>query len=965
MISSTARDLPAHRKEVMDACLRQGMFPMMMEHLPASDSEAISASIKMVDEAEIYVGVFAHRYGYVPKGHDISVTEMEYNRAVERKIPRLIFVMDKAHPITIDDVEQGEGAIKLAAFTDRVKTENIVNFFKSPADLRADVINSLSKLREPDLTTFHYISDIPAPPEAFIAHPYTLLQTHRLVGRQAELNLLTDWVARNEEQIYQARILNIVAIGGLGKSALTWKWFSDIAPQEMKPLAGRMWWSFYESDASFENFVTRALAYVTRRRPDEVQQIPAPDREALLLVALDREPFLIVLDGLERILTAYARMDAARLEDSQVGNQKNLRKTADPRAGRFLKKLAQVKNSRMLVSTRLYPADLETDGGDPMPGTFRLNIEGLTDDDAVEFWRAFKITGSRDELLPVFVTFGKHPLLIQALAGEIKRYKGAPGNFQRWRKDRPHFNPTQFPILQERMAHTLEYALRGLDDKTHQTLRIIAAFRMPAQYDTLAALVIGEGQTCADELELDKVLTELEERGLVGWDKRANRYDMHPIVRGVVWGALNDDVKRNVYTNLHAHFEAMPKVEDLEEVSSVEELAPDIELYNTLIGLGRYDDAEALFSERMEDCFHYHLSATRQRAELVEMLFPDGLDKMPRLSRPSPQARTLNSLAWAYQLGGRPGQAAPLFRRAFSIYKEMNRDEFLAIVSDNLANVLRLLGYLRQSEGAALNTLVIRRKQDDLTQERKTLSEYGLTLAMRGVLKDSASALQRSLRMASNDNDDTYELSYLAERSLCFDEYAIANSLANRAWDSAIRSARYGTSFILAARLQGATSLFLKDFGNADERLHYALARARAVNCVEEELPALVALAELRRSQGDVNAAREYLDDVWEMAELGPYPLIHADASNVLAQIERDAGNPAKAVEAATRAYQLAWCDGPPFAYHQGLERAKKHLEELKAPEPQLSPFDESKFEPMPVVEIDPTDEFHAGKENT
>ncbi len=91
MISSTARDLPEHRKEVMDACLRQGMFPMMMEHLPASDAEAIAESLKMVDEAEIYVGVFAHRYGYVPKGHDISVTEMEYNRAVERANPALDF----------------------------------------------------------------------------------------------------------------------------------------------------------------------------------------------------------------------------------------------------------------------------------------------------------------------------------------------------------------------------------------------------------------------------------------------------------------------------------------------------------------------------------------------------------------------------------------------------------------------------------------------------------------------------------------------------------------------------------------------------------------------------------------------------------------------------------------------------------------------------------------------------------
>lgn len=173
IISSTALDLPEHREEVMDACLRQGMLPMMMEHLPASDAEAISASLKLVDEADIYVGVFAHRYGYVPEKNNpqaVSITEMEYNRAVERKIPRLIFVVDKKQSLsdfTINDIDTGEAAVKLAQFKSRLETENIVNFFKSPADLRAHVINSLSKLREPDLTKFHYISDIPAPPEAF------------------------------------------------------------------------------------------------------------------------------------------------------------------------------------------------------------------------------------------------------------------------------------------------------------------------------------------------------------------------------------------------------------------------------------------------------------------------------------------------------------------------------------------------------------------------------------------------------------------------------------------------------------------------------------------------------------------------------------------------------------------------------------------------------------------------------
>ncbi|MCB0586784.1 MAG: DUF4062 domain-containing protein, partial [Phaeodactylibacter sp.] len=309
MISSTARDLPEHRKEALDACLRQSTAPLMMEHLPASDEEAIGASLKLVEEADIYIGIFAHRYGYVPKGHEISITEMEYKRAVARDIPRLIFLMDKEHPITIEEVEV-ERAAELKAFKTRLQEENIVNFFKSPADLRAHLINSLSQRRDKDPTAYHYVSDIPQPPEAYIAHPYTLLQAHRLVGRQRELNLLTDWVVKTKKP--HATIFNVVAIGGMGKSALTWKWFNDIAPQEMNPLAGRLWWSFYESDARFENFIIRALAYVSRRSREEVEKMHPSERERQLLDILDKEPFLLVLDGLERILLAYARMDAAR-----------------------------------------------------------------------------------------------------------------------------------------------------------------------------------------------------------------------------------------------------------------------------------------------------------------------------------------------------------------------------------------------------------------------------------------------------------------------------------------------------------------------------------------------------------------------------------------------------------------------------------------------------------------------------
>src|SRR5262245_36925266 len=133
MISSTAQDLPDHRKQVMEACLQQGMFPVMMEHLPASDAEAIPASLKMVDEADIYLLILAHRYGYVPKSGNpaqISVTEHEYNRAaVERKMPCLTFGMHKDHPIKAEDVETGAGAVKLETFKARAFVKG-TNFFR-------------------------------------------------------------------------------------------------------------------------------------------------------------------------------------------------------------------------------------------------------------------------------------------------------------------------------------------------------------------------------------------------------------------------------------------------------------------------------------------------------------------------------------------------------------------------------------------------------------------------------------------------------------------------------------------------------------------------------------------------------------------------------------------------------------------------------------------------------------------
>ena len=69
-------------------------------------------------------------------------------------------------------------------------------------------------------------------------------------------------------------------------------------------------------------------------------------------------------------------------------------------------------------------------------------------------------------------------------------YRRAPGDFDRWLRDHPGFRPVGLPLVQAK-SHVLAFALRGMDETTRAVLHTVAAFRMPASYDTLAALLVG------------------------------------------------------------------------------------------------------------------------------------------------------------------------------------------------------------------------------------------------------------------------------------------------------------------------------------------------------------------------------------------------------------------------------------------------------------------------------------------
>ncbi len=142
-ISSTSIDLPEYRSAVRDAILSLGFFPSGMETWPVSGENPVALCKNWVEKADIYLGIYAHRYGWRPDPAGPSITEMEYDWA--EGIPRLCFIMRDDHPWPKDKMELDAEA-DLKRFKTKVKA-NQVGFFSTPDNLKAQVTAALANIK--------------------------------------------------------------------------------------------------------------------------------------------------------------------------------------------------------------------------------------------------------------------------------------------------------------------------------------------------------------------------------------------------------------------------------------------------------------------------------------------------------------------------------------------------------------------------------------------------------------------------------------------------------------------------------------------------------------------------------------------------------------------------------------------------------------------------------------------------
>jgi tetratricopeptide (TPR) repeat protein len=668
-ISSASGALAPYRRAAVEVCHRLDLTPVHMEDF---DPER--------------------------PGEERSYTELEYEWALAHPGMSLLpFVVDPAFAWPPLEVDRGADAEALDRFIQRVRSGHTAKRFGELAAFREDMILALKPYetapsprngRQPSSPASRRL---PSPPAFHAVPPY--VGSAPFTGRVDDLAALDAW-ARSPDPV-----MVVEAIGGTGKSALTWEWAQSRAAAAVDGLAGRFWWSFYDGSASISRFLRELLAYVSNRPLDEVRRLDRTELSSQVLAALRSRPYLLVLDGFERLLAAYHRFDPSKLRDEEVEPAK--RSLIEPHAEEVTRALTGAGPSKILISSRLMPNALEGRFVQRMPGVRHLRLPGLSDADTITLLDRLGVRGDERAVTGFFGRLGNHPLLVGIVAGLVRDYRPDPGGFERWLADPTAGGILALPDLDlsQRRAHILDAALAGLQAGHRRLLGWVSVLAGAVKWDTLEAInpfrpepptpveadfsslgtepayldpyddyqtwplnsvddpqVQQEGaagndlqawkawqvevnrlrieaeRAAKDQLaawwssepvarakaQLDSALKDLEDRGLLWWDRSSNSYDLHPIVRAYVHDQLEHAERVHANKRVHDHFQALPS-EDPDSATSVEDLRQTITIFRALVGADQAAEAGRLWDTQLNRALVLELGAY---ATVVELLDP-------------------------------------------------------------------------------------------------------------------------------------------------------------------------------------------------------------------------------------------------------------------------------------------------------------------------------------------------------
>ncbi len=1028
MVSSTFKDLVEHRAALIKIIDGAEFKSVVMENDSAkSDVDVIDSSLRMVSEASVYIGIIAKKLGQTPKcpirnPNKLSITELEFNKAVDLGRPILLFLIGEGYRVLESEIElKVVNRKKLEAFRKRAKkmgpdseVSRVYAEFNSLDEFKEQAAKAISDMRlvlqKPDsepVLNHQPVESVPAgksaaipKPPAFYAEP-DYIGSHKFVGRESQLQELGDWARAADP----TNLLLFEAIGGNGKSMLTWEWSTKHATTVRTDWAGRFWYSFYERGAVMADFCRRALAYMTGRPLEELEKMRTPELAKELLAQLHARPWLLILDGLERVLVAYHRIDAAELPDEEANAptdkvlHRNPCDTIRDEDGDLLRALAAAAPSKILVSSRLTPRLLLNPSGQAISGAKRITLPGLRPADAELLLKSCNITGD-SAVIQDYLTQNcdNHPLVIGVLAGLIANYLPNRGNFDAWLADSgpqggAKLNLASLDLVQRR-NHILRAALEALPEKSRQLLSTLALLSDSVDYETLAAFnphmppepkEVGKTEPPEDgwrwefmnaeekaerrkqyEIEIDRrkeyeqelkiwresmevreapgklmeTVNDLEQRGLLQYDGRLRRHDLHPVVRGVASGGMEAEEREIYGQRVVDHFSALPH-NPYAEAKTLEDLAPGLHVVRTLLKLGRFQEAADTYQGGLALALFANLEAHVEILSLLRPFFPSGWGELPKEVDERAASYLANDAAMALYSQGE-------FEAALAVYGAALQSDLetgsWANVYSKLLNISvnftgkNLLAKALQADKLSLELASVRDDKEALFKSQLWLFHHHSLLGQWDEAVESWKLLDPMGRdwprnlYRQGDAEWFFARAQFWQGTLQKHHLTAAESLAER--DNNRTVLRY------LHILRGAWRLEQEEWALVAASLHEALTMARERRLLDAESEAGLALSKFHLGQlGQPDAARQ------EAERLAGQRKPH---HRYLAMLWRAIGDQAQAEKHALKAYTWAWADGEPYVRRYDLTKTTELLKEMNLPIPDLPPYDFAKDEPFP-----------------
>ncbi len=713
---------------------------------------------------------------------------------------------------------------------------------------------------------------------------------------------------------------------------LTWHWLNHHATKIPTNWAGRLWYSFYERGAQMSDFCRHALAYITGAEPKSLNQLKTPELAEKLLLHLHAQPWLLILDGIERILVAYNRIDAAQLSDDQASHptdeisNRNPTSAIRPEDDDLLRALATAAPSKIVITSRLVPQAFLNRAGQTIPGVLRVPLPGLRPADAESLFRSCGITGDSKAIQDYLKTnCDCHPLVISALAGLINDYLPDRGNFDAWHAHSGQLNFTDLDLVQKR-NHILKAAIAAVPPEGRQILAILSFLYESIDYETVHALT----EESLQPKELMEAIADLESRGLLLYE--AKRYDLHPVVRGVIAESLQLEDRNRIGQQVVDHFSSKPE-NPYEQVESIDDLNNALNIFRTLVKMGKFDEASAFYQEGLSDALDFNLEADAEVLGLLKPFFPSGWLALP----------TSVDEENACYLAHYAANSLNTFDR------ELHDKMFGAILERDLkagrwkaavvciANIANDAGPAQESTILGMATELARASSDQesvffsLLQQFTQLATIGeciLAQAVWNELDPLGRDWARSLYRPGHA-ELQHAIFRFWQGDLQEDGIARVDRLAGPG------KGRFTIRQLHA--LRGEWHLERREWSLAAASLHEAVAMARAVGQTDAESETQLALARFH-----VNQLPEPRHDADRLAH-APY------ISNLdLAELYLALRDPDRAKHHALAAYEHSWADGEPYVKRYYLNKSRALLEKLNVPIPNLPPYDPSNRQPFP-----------------